>query len=214
MKKILAGFMALTTTLPVIADTDFYGVLSLGNADNRSKGVSSGILFGEAFSETFKFNKDSTSYSIRGGYQFHENFAVELGHYEYGKVTYAYIDEFDDSIKDHIDTNSNNLGIKAGWPITESITLSGSIGIAKWNFDAHSTDSSLPDEVSEFSKDGTDIYYGVSFEYSINNKLSVGLEYSSVSMKWGSSESEENLSYSSDSEHKVNNLSLTVQMKF
>ncbi|NRA93001.1 MAG: outer membrane beta-barrel protein [Psychroserpens sp.] len=205
--------MAFGITFPVIADTDFYGGISLGTTDNQSKSSSSGVAFGEDFNYTYKYSGDSTSYSIRGGYQFHENFAVEFGHYEYGKVTYAYIDEFDDSIKDKIDTNSNNLGVKGVWPITELISLNVSLGLAKWNFDANYTDYSLHGEVEKFSKDGTDMYYGVGFEYLINNSLTIGLEYSSLSMKWETSESK-GVIYQSDIEHKVNSLSVVVQMKF
>lgn len=214
MKKILIGLVAFAITLPAIADTGFYGGVSLGTTDNQSKSSSSSTFFGEEFNEKFKFSGDSTSYSIRGGYRFHEYFSVELGHYEYGKVTYAYIDDFDDSINDKINTNSNNLGIKAIWPITEFISLNVSVSIAKWNFDVNSTDSSIPDEVIEVSEDGIDIYYGTGFEYIINNRVSIGLEYSSLAMKWDSSESANDFSFQSDIEHKVNNLSLTVQMKF
>ena len=210
MKKILTGLVALSITFPVVADTGFYGGLSLGTTDNQSKSSASGVLLGEDFSDTAQFSGGSTSYSIRGGYQLHENLVVEFGHYEYGKVTYTYIDDFDDSIKDKVETNSNNLGVKAIWPITELISLNVSVGIAKWNLDVDSTDSSN----DNFSEDGTDMYYGVGFEYHINNSLSIGLEYSSLSMEWGTSESEENFSYKSDIEHKVNNLSLVLQMKF
>jgi opacity protein-like surface antigen len=213
MKKILTSLIALSITFPVIADTGFYGGLSIGTTDNQSKSSASGVSLGEDFNDTAQFSGDSTSYSIRGGYQLHENLVVEFGHYEYGKVTYTYIDDFDDSIKDKIETNSNNLGVKAIWPITELISLNVSVGIAKWNFDADSTDSSLPDEI-DFSEDGTNMYYGVGFEYHINNSLSIGVEYSSLSMEWGTSGSEENFSYKSDIEHKVNNLSLVLQMKF
>ncbi len=214
MKKILTGLVTLAITFQATAETGFYGGLSLGSTDNQSKGSASGTSFGEEFIYTSKLSGNSTSYSIRGGYQFHENFSVELGHYEYGKVTYDYVDDFDDSIKDKVDTHSNNLGVKGIWPITELLTLNASIGIAKWVFDVNSTDSSLPGEVDKFSEDGTDMYYGAGVEYHINNSLSIGLEYSSLSMKWGESESSEDFSFKSESRHKVNSFSITAQMKF
>ncbi len=214
MKKVLIGLVTLAITSPVIADNNFYGGISLGSTDNQSTGSSSGTFFGEEFNDSSKLSGDSTSYSLRAGYSFNEYFAVEVGHYEYGKVTYAYVDEFDDSIKDKVDTNSNNLGIKGIWPIAEFISLNVSLGIAKWNFNVTSTDSSLPGENIKFSEDGADLYYGVGFGYLIGNSVSVGLEYSSLAMKWDSSESSEDFSFQSDIEHKVNSLSLTVQMKF
>ena len=71
----------------------------------------------------------------------------------------------------------------------------------------------LNERLQKFSKDGTDMYYGVGFEYLINNSLTIGLEYSSLSMKWETSESK-GVIYQSDIEHKVNSLSVVVQMKF
>lgn len=210
MQKKLSGLIILAITSPVIADSNFYLGISLGTTDNTFSTSISSVFLGESFNDSSQFSDDSTSYSIRGGYYFHKNLAIEIGHYEYGDVT----SNFGDSNKVDIETSSNNIGAKAVWPITDSLSLSARLGIAQWNFDYTSTDSSLSGGTVNFNESGTDAYYGVGVEYNINNRVSVGLEYSSLAMKWGTSDSSEDFSLNTDTEHEVDSLSLTAQIKF
>jgi len=210
MQKKLSGLIILAITSPAIANSNFYAGVSLGKTDNKFTSTISSVIFEESFNDSSQFSDDSTSYSIRGGYYFHKNFAVEIGHYEYGEVTAS----FGDSMKADIETSSNNIGAKAVWPITDSLSLSARLGIAKWDFDYTSTDSSVPGESVNFNESDTDAYYGVGVEYNINDRVNIGLEYSSLSMKWGTSDSNEDFSLNTDTEHEVNSLSLTAQMNF
>lgn len=206
MNKSIIGLVAALITTPVFADTGFYGELLLGNTNNESKSKSDDDSVQAELEDHIKLSGSSTSYALRGGYQFHDNFAIELSHHVYGDVTYKYTDRYDDTIKNKIDSNSNNIAIKGIWPVTDAISLNARLGAANWDFDVVATDSAYPDEVEKFSESGTDVYYGIGAEYILNDKVSLGIEYSTLSMKWGSGDI--------DVKHTVDSLSLVLQMKF
>lgn len=206
-KKVIIGMILSAMTTPVFADSGFYAGFSLGSVDNKTS-VSS--FENGVKDEDESLSGSTTSYAIKGGYQFSQNFAVELAHQEYGAKTHTEVDEFDTTYTDKIDTHSTNIGVKGMIPLSDSFSLNATLGYAFWNFKTTSTDSDFPGEVNGFSKSDKDLYYSIGGEYAVNESISLGLEYSTLTMNWGYSFDE----FSVDIDHEVNNIAFTVQVKF
>ncbi len=210
MKKVVIGFIVAAMTTPVVADSGFYAELALGNADNKTsiKGYENGDLI-----ETFSFSKSTNSYGIKGGYQFGQNFAIELGLQENGDATHTEVDEFV-TYSDKIETSSTNIGVKGILPLGDIFSLNARLGLAFWDFSSNSTDSEFPEDNSTFSKSGNDIYYSIGGEFIINQRFNIGFEYSTITMNWGQTFEFFDDVYRSDIDHKVDNISVTLKFKF
>lgn len=230
MKKIA---IALSTVIPSLllsnaafAEAGFYGELSAGTASNKADvnytSTFSSYFAGDTYTETEtgtdSTSEDTTSLGLRLGYQFNEYIAVELGYHQYGESDDTYTDEYGDIIKDKVETSSVSAGLKGILPLSEQFSLFARAGMAKWDLKATSTDSSMPGEVFVLKQDDNDIYYGVGAEFSFNESISLGVEYSVVDMGWNisSAESSEYFSFSSDAKinYQVSNLALLLKVSF
>jgi opacity protein-like surface antigen len=230
MKKIYfvlsTAISSLLLATPAIAGSGFYGELSAGSAKNNVKGSYSvtstynymGQTYTDAEAGKETSSDNSTSLGIRLGYQFNDYIAVEVGHHQYGEVKDNYVDEVGDTINDKIESSSMSAGIKGILPLSDNFSVFARAGIAKWDFKAASTDSSMPNETFKFKEDGEDMYYGIGAEYSFTEMISVGVEYSVLDMGWKKSESDtwENGSYSSISKlnYEVENILLLLKISF
>ncbi len=214
MKKIVLALFMASVTAPSFAENKFTGELLLGNADQELNISYSFNDNGDLETGKESFDGDSTSYGFRGGYQIGTYFALELKHQIYGEYTNSYIDDFDDTIRDTTEAKATSLGIKGIVPMSDSFSVVGRVGLAKWDLDYRSTDSSAPGEVFKLSEDGQDLYYSIGAEFKINEKFFAGLEYSILTMKWDEKFAEDGFSGSVDYEHNINNLSLSVGMVF
>ena len=168
--------------------------------------------------EVEKSSDDSTSFGLRFGYQFNDYIAVEIAHHQYGEWDDNSIDESGDSTNAKLDSSSISAGVKGILPLSDDFSLFARAGIAKWDFKATVTDSSMPDEVFRLKEDDNDIYYGIGAEYSVNESISLGLEYSVIDMDWAVSNSEtnENYSYSTDvkTNYTVESIALLLKVSF
>ncbi len=233
MKKIA---FVLSTVIPGLfltasATAGFYAELSAGSAKNKAETnysiTSTSTYFGETQTETetgtdSSSSEKSTSFGVRFGYQFNNYIAVELGHHQYGEWDDKEQGESGDSTSAKIESSSISAGIKGIYPLTEDLSLFARAGIAKWDFKATVTDSSALDAIEPLKKDDNDIYYGIGAEYSVNESISLGVEYSVLDMGWGGSLSDagthEDYSYSSTghfkTNYKVENISLLLKVSF
>ncbi len=230
MKKIA---IALSTIIPSLllsntafAEAGFYGELSAGIASNKADmnytSTFSSYFAGDNYTETETGNdstsEDTTSLGLRLGYQFNEYIALELGYHQYGESDDTYTDEYGDVISDKVETSSISAGLKAILPLSEQFSLFARAGMAKWDLKATSTDSSAPGDVFVLNQDDNDIYYGVGAEYSFNETISLGIEYSVIDMGWNisSAETTEYYSFSSDASisYEVSNLALLLKVSF
>ena len=229
MNKIASVLSTMVSTLffsvPALADAGFYGELSLGLTQNSGKlstfstiANTNGALLAEPIAETVNLSGDSMSAAIKLGYQFGQYFAVELGHNKYGNLDGFDIDEFGDAVIDKIESSSSTVGIKGLLPLFDDFSVFARLGIANWDFEASSTNSSLPNELVLIKGDGNDIYYGVGAEYRINETFSIGIEYSVIDMGLSETVSEnyKYLSYSGTTtvDYKVESISLSFKMSY
>lgn len=235
MKKIALSLSIVIPSLllsaPALSQQGFYTELSAGSAKSKlhvDHVVTYSITYlddtettTESYSETESY--DSTSLGLRLGYQFNEYIAIEAGYHNYGEAKDNYIDEFDDTINEKISSSAVSFGIKGSLPISEYFSIFARTGLAKWDFKASATDSSMPGEVEQRKESDKDIYYGVGAEYRFNETISLGVEYSVLSMGWKDVNEYEqyydgDYSYSLDSkvdyDYKVQNLALLLKISF
>lgn len=214
MKKIALALIIASATAPSFAENKFTGELLLGNAKQDLNISYSFNIDGEVESGTESVDGDSTSYGFRGGYQVGRYFALELAHQIYGGYTNSYIDDFDDRISETIETKATRIGIKGILPTSDTFSIIGRIGLAKWDFDINSRDSSTPGEVFKHNEDGQDLYYSIGAEFKFNEQFFAGLEYSMLTMSWDDKSSSDGFSASVDYGHDVNNFTISVGMVF
>jgi long-subunit fatty acid transport protein len=217
MKNIIFGVSALAFAMPVLADKGFYSEVLLGSVENKVSYSTSGTVGGDSISDSgsLSYGK-STAFGIGGGYQFNEYVALEVGYRNHGEAVDKYVDEFGDNINTAVETKAVNFSVKAIYPFSESFSINGRIGLASWDLDISSTDSSVPDEVDLFSKSGNDIFWALGGTYSFNENVSLGLEYASLAMKWDENEvdPEFDVDFSSDIEYTVSGFFLVGKYHF
>lgn len=179
---------------PVLAQGSFSGEILLGSADQETSG-SGGSISGS-----------STSFALRGVYGVNENLGVEFGYHNYGSFSETYIDSFGDTINDEASATAIAFGVKGIAPVHNIFSLVGRVGLALWDYELEETDSAFPGTVFSFSDDGSDIYFGFGGEFSVQENIHIGIEYSMLEM---------NMSFFGSSvKHKVNNLGVSVGMSF
>ncbi len=116
-------------------------------------------------------NWNLTSFSVLGGYQFHSNFALE------GRVAVGADDD-----KFGVQGNSVSVGIdrsyamfaKASYPVADNFHLYGLAGYDYTKFNANAV---IDGESEEIDTGENGLAYGVGFQYAVNDKLDLALEY-------------------------------------
>jgi OOP family OmpA-OmpF porin len=98
--------------------------------------------------------EDDIGYKILGGYQFHRNFAAEVG---YGIL----VDKSDVEV-----TVLELVGVGL-WPLGQNFSLVGKLGFANWEVDAG----------SRGSQDGTDLTWGLGVQWDFTRNLGLRAMY-------------------------------------
>ena len=195
MKKFLLGMCLSASCLPAFAESDFSVGLLLGSAKQETSSDGARDLSGS-----------DLSIGVRAAYHINEYFAVEAGYHDYGEAEDSFVDSFDDNIGVTIGTTALTLGLKGSLPFDNGFALSARAGVASWEWDLAVRDSAFPGEVFKSDDDGTDLYYGVGAEYTINSQVSLGVEYTVTDMDVRSGVA--------DIDHEVNNFSLSLNYSF
>lgn len=195
-----------TTALPAAADNGFSAEFLLGSADQE--------LTASDSVDSIKLSDNSTSYGLRGVYQFNDYFGVELGYQESGEGKESFIDEFDATIGTEFETRQINVGVKGTLPLQGGFSLVGRLGLSSWDFDADLTDSDFPGVVVELSDSGSDLYYGVGGQYRFNDKLYMGLEYTMLNADLSLGDVFDDPTDPVRAEHDVNSIMLSVGWTF
>ncbi|MBJ7537760.1 porin family protein [Marinomonas transparens] len=172
MKKILVGmFAASGMTLALAAETPFIAEVLIGQSSQKVSNLADG---------------DDSSTGIRLGYEFSDGWSVEGAFHDHGGFNYSSID---DDNKESIDysTSSTTLGVKKTFDLSEGLSLNVHGGLALWNFDWASENTSTTTITTKTTNDsgsnsGSDVYYGLGLSYELKQNLLLSLEYSFLSM--------------------------------
>ena len=116
-------------------------------------------------------NWNLTSFSVLGGYQFHQNFALE------GRVAIGANDD-----KVGVQSNSLIVGIdrsyalfaKASYPVTEGVAV---YGLAGYDYTKFNADAVVDGDIENADSSENGLAYGVGVQYAVNDKLDLALEY-------------------------------------
>ncbi|HET9412561.1 MAG TPA: outer membrane beta-barrel protein [Pseudolabrys sp.] len=92
-------------------------------------------------------DEDDLGWKILGGYQFHRNFAAELG--------YGFLLD-----KDNAEVTTLELVAVGMWPLGNNFHLLGKLGFANWEIDTRGG-----------STDGTDLTWGVGAQFDMGRNL-------------------------------------------
>jgi len=114
-----------------------------------------------------------TGLAIYGGYNLHENFAVEGGYIDFGEVTATFrINSADAINKDEL---WSLFGAGVGKiNVGERVTLFGKAGLHRWTADKTLTNANP----MGFDDDGVDLFYGIGGQVSLpGDKFKIRLEY-------------------------------------
>lgn len=166
MKKVVIGALLGLSSLSSFAeDARFSAEVLVGKTDQ------------ELSSDYGDTEGDDTSIGIRGAFLLNKNFALELSYHDYGEADDSYIDGWGDNIKDSLDSSSFNLGVKGILPLNNGFSLHARLGVAFWDVELSETDSAFPGETFKGDDSGNDFYYGIGAQCAINEKFTIGVEY-------------------------------------
>jgi len=159
MKRlVLLGLLLLP--LRLLADNEVYGGLGLGYGT-----VEVDVLTGE-------FESASILTKLTVGGHFTDYFAVEAG--------YIWFGETDDNVRSDpalpaanrtLDTKTYTLFAMGSWPLNPDLLVFGKLGFAGWDADFKDDDGGFSE-----SQDGTDLAWGLGFDFRGTERWRVRME--------------------------------------
>jgi len=196
MKKyvVVAGALCFFS-VNVSAESGFSADILVGNANQETE-----------IGEVASVSGNSFSVGLRTAYALNEYVAAELSYLHYGEMEDSFLDVFNDTITEKVETSSLNLGLKGSLPIRNGFSLLGRAGVSRWNYDVEESDSAFPGEVYKGSDDGVDVYYGVGAEYRASTNIRVALEYTNLTL--------DGTINGVEIDHSINNIALSLGYAF
>lgn len=123
----------------------------------------------------FPFDKRDTTYNIYGGSYFNNNFGLELGYTDFGKIARA---------GGTTKAEGFNLSLVGKMPLSPSFNLLGKLGTTYGRTDVSSDPAS---GVLPGSESGFGVSYGLGAEYVFNPNWSAVLQYDGHELKFAGS---------------------------
>ena len=189
MKSILTLTLIASASLVQAKDDPFYA----------------GIGFGQAMTDacdqmTMPCDDSSNAWKGFFGYNFNQNFGVELSYNNIGK-THAY--DTTDDLSASLDVDAYALSAVGRIDITEPLSLYGKIGVTSWEADMRLRDE---DTRIDYEDDGSDLTYAIGATWTFSKNYRVSLEWQRYDVEF------DNLSglYGDDSSADVVSLLYTI----
>lgn len=149
-----------------------------------------GVGFGEVDIDTEGFD-DPTGLELIGGYQFNNNFALEVTYLDFGEAS-------DNESPDwEITADSLTAGIVGKIPLNANFEVFAKLGYHSWDVELSEDGYGKLGE-----DDGSDIFYGVGAIYNFGNGFGLGVRYNSYTFG------------ADDDDTDVTMLSLNLQYSF
>ena len=126
--------------------------------------------------QSIELDKSDTFTSMYLGYQYHRYFAVELGYVDLGERSVDFIgkttdwDNFTDNVAQIYPQSGKGISaaLVAFWPISPQLLLSGKLGYWHWQGDYITQQNA--GEIGSSTKQGNDLWFGVSLGYQFNKR--------------------------------------------
>jgi OmpA-OmpF porin, OOP family len=173
VKLLLAGLLAamgvaLSPSLHAqMSMSGFYAGVGVGqsHASDACEGASA---------LGFSCDDKDTAWRIFGGYQFHKNFALELGYADLGKAHGSGV-VLGTPISVDVKAKAWDLVAVGILPVMEQLSLHGKLGFARWDVDASANATGIGS--ASASDNGTDLTYGVGAQYDFTKQVGMRLEW-------------------------------------
>lgn len=168
-KQLLAVAVLSTMTLPALA-SNLYLVADIGQVKYEADG----------------FSESDTGFTLGGGYQFNDTFAVEVAYRNLGEIKYSEYEDLGDG--DYYEGNFSDevsalqVSLVAGFPVGESVNLYGRLGYADIDVDNSWSEIEVSGD-SEFTSTGSitvsknKVLFGVGASYSLSEVFALRAEY-------------------------------------
>ena len=155
-KGPLAGLMmSILMVFPGLAAADghwlFGAAIGTANIDESIDG--------------FRFNADSTTYRLYGGYQFNEYFALEAGYLDLGSFDEQLLQD-GNIVPVSADADGFTFAARASIPVGEKFSLHGTVGSFFW--DGANQIAGVNDNVSD-----ANIFFGAGVGFSLTRNVSL-----------------------------------------
>ena len=229
MKAVALTFATLLLSSNTYADNTFYGDFLVGNT---KQSLESTTEWESKFSYERETNslptKNSTSFGARLGYQFTDNFALELGHVNFGDISHINDADEDYTFSEKLKTKANLFAIKGNLPISDKLSLNATFGLAKWKLSLNSTLDYISDDIivltiddeiamegDSYSDelDGTDTFFGLGLQYELTETIHLGLEYTMIEIGISEKEVNANSTITHKGSYDINSLSIVLGIK-
>lgn len=163
------------------AISKWYIGASVGQADyDLSESDFDAAFAAAGFTSATDIDDDDTGYKAFVGWQFHKNFAVELGYVDLGEydidtnitapTTAAYSGD--------AEVDGFALSLVGSYPVTEKFSVLGRVGAYTWDVDSDGSTTVGATLVNlDVDDDGTDINFGVGAQYDFNKNFGLRAEY-------------------------------------
>jgi OmpA-OmpF porin, OOP family len=168
MKKILASVALLlcASSAPAFAEGWYVGLgAGIGNLGKTGQDITG--LTNSTIDDSDK------TYTIRGGYRFHPNVAVEVGYYDLGKYTFSGRSGSID-VSGSAKAKSFGVSLVGIAPVSQNLELYGRLGIEESEIKANANTANFT--ASEADKQ-TGATYGLGARYLFNKNIGVFAEW-------------------------------------
>ena len=164
----LAAGAQAQTAMGATTDSSFYSAGSgyLGFNAGRSR------FNGPSGTGVFSNDRNGNAYSLYGGSYFNNNFGLELGYNDFGRVNRG-----GGSTK----ANAFSLSLVGKFPLSPSFSLLGRVGGSYVRSDVSSAPGS---GITAGTANKFDLSYGLGAEFAFNQQLSAVLQYDQYNMRY------------------------------
>jgi OOP family OmpA-OmpF porin len=163
---IAAGLLttpAANAQVTLKQDSGFYVGAAVGQAKDRE-------FCGDATSSGFTGCDDKDiAWKLQGGYDFNQNFGLELGYVRFGKF-----EATAPGVTGNVKAWALELLGIASFPLSREFSLYGKAGIFRWDADAEVAGGGL---VLQASDKGTDFTFGFGASYAFSPNLAARLDW-------------------------------------
>ena len=169
---MISGLAILSTALfahSAVAQSDFYvsGAIGNTNADIALGGLN-------------RAEDDDSFFAFGGGYEFNDNFAVEVAYQDFGTRSgqtdcppgFACLIV---PLRTEADVAAFSVSLVGSFPISDELDGYGKLGLTSWDVEFDSISSA-------FDESGEDLHYAVGLRWSFEDQWNVFAEYTQVDL--------------------------------
>ncbi|WP_126452971.1 outer membrane beta-barrel protein [Sulfuriflexus mobilis] len=163
------------------AKSQWYVGASAGRTDyDLSESDFDAAFAAAGFTSSTDIEDTDTGYKAFVGWQFHKNFAVELGYVDLGTYDIDTIitAPVSATFNGDADVDGYSLSLVGSYPATDNFSVIGRLGAYFWDVNSQGTASVGATAVNLNGDDsGTDIVLGVGAQYDFNKTIGIRAEY-------------------------------------